>query len=115
MDDKYAELLHTRTGNFHAAWQSAADDLLIASQVLKERAESFDANSLAAGDPIPVEGRLAAVEIMLKGMAVECLLKALWLKRVTRSSRTANTLEFAVRGTMTFHSSRLRPTLPSPI
>jgi len=73
-------MLHTRAGNFFASWRLAADDLLIASQVLKERAESFDRNSLAAGDPIPPEGRLGAVELMLKGMAIECLLKALWLK-----------------------------------
>jgi hypothetical protein len=78
---KLAEEIHTRAGNSSAAWQSVADDLLIASQVLKERAASLDLTSLVAGDPIPVEGRLGAVELMLKGMAIECLLKALWLKR----------------------------------
>ncbi len=80
LDAKFAEMLHTRAGNCFAAWQSAADDLLAASQVLRERAESFDPNSLAVGDPIPAEGRLGAVELMLRGMAIECLLKALWLR-----------------------------------
>jgi hypothetical protein len=45
----------------------SAEELLAASQVLRERG--------------PISGRLGAVELMLRGMAVECLLKALWLKQ----------------------------------
>lgn len=67
-------------GNSARAWHIVSKELLAASRVLKERADSFDSTSLKSGDPTPYETQLGAVELMLRGMAMECLLKALWLK-----------------------------------
>jgi len=81
VDAMVAEKFHERAGNLTAAWRSVADSLLAAAQVLRERSEPLDPGSHAPGAPVPPDGRLGAVELMLKGMAVECLLKALWLKQ----------------------------------
>jgi hypothetical protein len=81
VDARFAAKLLADAGSLPAAWQISADELLAASQVLRERGESFDRGSLAVGDPVPPSGRLGAVELMLRGMAVECLLKALWLEQ----------------------------------
>ena len=81
MDARFVEQLHTDAGNLPAGWEMSADELLAAAQALRERGESFDRASLAVGEPIPISGRLGAVELMLRGMGVECLLKALWVKQ----------------------------------
>jgi len=81
LDKTYAEILHARTGNSVLAWTSVAPDILAAANVLKERVDSFDLGSVAAGDSVPREALLGHVVLMLRGMAVECLLKGLCLKR----------------------------------
>jgi len=77
MDQKLAVELHTRAGNLPEAWRSTAEDLLTAASVLRERRESLDARAV----PVPNAWRLHPSELMLKGMAIECHLKALWVKR----------------------------------
>jgi len=79
MDQKLAVELHTRAGNLPEAWRSCAEDLLAAAAVLRERRESPP--PLAMGDLVGSEWRIHPAELMLKGMAVECLFKALWVKR----------------------------------
>ena len=74
LDAKFAKTQHERVGNFPRAWQLVASNLLSASQVLREKCESSDSRSATTGE-------LGAVELMLRGMAIECLLKALWLKQ----------------------------------
>jgi hypothetical protein len=68
-------------GNDHRAWILSAEDLLAASRLLRKLRNAFDIESVGVGDDIPDEGRIHPVELMLRGFAVECLLKALWLKR----------------------------------
>jgi hypothetical protein len=74
------QLMHSRAGNCFATWWSVAGDLLAAAQLLKEGRESLDLTTLSSEDAIPPEGRVGAVELMLRGMAVECLMKGLWVK-----------------------------------
>jgi hypothetical protein len=81
MDETNARMHHERTGNFWPAWRSVAEDLLAAADVLKQHHDTFDVNSLPVGSPIPSKGRVFPAMLMLRGMAFECLLKALWLKR----------------------------------
>jgi hypothetical protein len=76
MDHKRAIEQHTWAGNAPQAWRSCAGDLLAAAVVLRERRENIGPSSL----PVPNAWRLHPSELMLDGMAIECLLKALWLK-----------------------------------
>jgi hypothetical protein len=68
-----ADIQYERVGNFPRAWQMCADQLLLASRILqKEAAADESVSSLST--------QVAPVGLMLRGMAVECLLKALWIK-----------------------------------
>lgn len=68
-----------QAGNSADAWQSVSNDLLFAAQVLLERVRAADA---LAPNQLSVEnGHLFPVRLMLTGMALECLLKALWVKQ----------------------------------
>lgn len=70
-----------KVGNDHNAWMLSAGDLFAASRLLRKVRNSFDTESIGVGDAIPDEGRIHATELMLRGFAVECLLKALWVMR----------------------------------
>jgi hypothetical protein len=77
MDKKLAVKIHTGAGNLPEAWKSCADDLLAAAAVLREHRAS-----VARGpEPAPNAWRTHPSELMLSGMAIECLLKALWVKQ----------------------------------
>jgi hypothetical protein len=67
---------YERAGDDPSAWQDSADNLLRAAAVLAERREGCEPMSLA--------GLLRPVELMLKGIAIECLLKAAYVKRGNR-------------------------------
>lgn len=77
MDRKLAVDIHTGAGNLPEAWKSCAEDLLAAAAVLREHR-----TSIAHGDEAaPQAWRTHPCELMLSGMAIECLLKALWVKQ----------------------------------
>ena len=63
------------------AWLLAADHLQAAARILKAHRDRYDPTQLKVGDNVPDEGKIFLAELMLKGFAVENLLKALWLKR----------------------------------
>ena len=71
---------YDRTGNTSAAWILAADSLHAAARILKTHRDRFDPMQLKVGDNVRDEGKVLFPELMLRGFAVECLLKALWLK-----------------------------------
>lgn len=77
MDRKRRVEQHTWAGNEPETWRACADNLLAAAAVLRERREAIDSSSL----PVPNAWRLHPPELMLAGMAMECLLKAVWVKR----------------------------------
>ena len=81
MGEITAKVQFERAGNSPDAWQSVVDSLLFASQVLTERYDAPDSNSSVVPTQNSNRTRLGGVELMLRGMAVECLLKALWLKQ----------------------------------
>ena len=75
------QIMHfDKTGNTSAAWVLAADQVQAAARILKGHRDQFDPTSLKVGANIPDEGKILFPELMLSGFAVECLLKALWLK-----------------------------------
>jgi hypothetical protein len=79
-DDRQIEE-YDKVGNDHNAWASSADGLLAASRLLRKLRTTFDLESVAVGIAIPDEGRIHPADLMLRGFAVECLLKALWVKQ----------------------------------
>ena len=68
-------------GNDPQAWRMSADELLATARVLKRQREAVSRDEIRPGDSVPDESRVGAVERMLQGFAVECLLKALWVKQ----------------------------------
>ena len=79
-DDWQLEQYH-KAGNWHITWALSADELLSASRLLRKHRYAFDYKKLRVGDDIPDEGKILSPELMLRGFAIECLLKALWVKR----------------------------------
>ena len=77
MDSKRRIERHTWAGNAPGTWQSCAENLLGAAAVLRRQ------RLLQGPEPVqlPAGCLLQPPELMLSGMAVECLCKALWLKR----------------------------------
>lgn len=71
---------YDRAGNQPVTWWLAADSLLAAAGFLKVERDRFDLNCLVVGEPIPAEGKILFPELMLRGFAVECLLKGSYLK-----------------------------------
>ena len=67
-------------GNLPITWQLAADSLLAAARILKDHRVRFDPCHLQVGDTVPDEGKVLFPELMLRGFAVECLLKGLYVK-----------------------------------
>lgn len=76
-----ASVQFERVGNSPGAWHSVADNLLFASQVLAQQCDAPEQLVSTSGDQLSSRTRLGAIELMLKGMAMECLLKALCLKQ----------------------------------
>lgn len=79
-----------KAGNSHVAW-ALSDELLAASRLLKNHRYQFDFESLHVGDNVPDEGKILSSELMLRGFAIECLLKALWVNRGEAICATENT------------------------
>lgn len=58
------------TGRNPLAWQASAKDLLEGAEAVKDRVPAFSG----------LMPTLASVQALLLGLALECLLKALWIK-----------------------------------
>jgi hypothetical protein len=72
------EKQYEAVGNLFFTWQMTAKSLLHASQMLRDRA----AKAGATPQPPPTEDNfLTPIELMLRGMAVENLLKAIWVHK----------------------------------
>lgn len=71
---------YDRTANASVSWILASDSLQAAARILKAHRDRFNPTQLSIGHKLPDEGKVLFPELMLKGFAVECLLKALWLK-----------------------------------
>src|SRR5258706_4056497 len=77
MDFKRLVEHHSAAGNSASGWISSADGLLAGAEVLREQRLAAEHEC----DPPPGTWRTHPPELMLRGMAVECLLKAVWLTR----------------------------------
>src|SRR5256885_11296988 len=73
--------MHERTANTPAAWEATADSLLTAARVLRSYRDTFDPQKLKAGGPVPDGWKVGAPELLLRGLAMECMLKAALAKR----------------------------------
>jgi len=78
-EDRQIEMYETYGNNFRS-WLISADNLLAASRVLKKQRDEFDESQLKIGDSEPDEIKVLFPELMLRGFAIECLLKSIWLK-----------------------------------
>jgi hypothetical protein len=68
-------------GNDPLSWMTSADELLAVARTLKHQREATNLDKLKIGDLFPDEARGGAIERMLQGFAVECLLKGMWVKK----------------------------------
>ena len=69
----------TRSGNNYRNWFNTASRLLADSATLRRKTRRIR-NSLRHGAKPPPEMLTVWTEVMLAGFAVECLIKAVWLK-----------------------------------
>ena len=69
----------TRSGNNYRNWFNTASRLLADSATLRRKTRRIR-NSLRHGAKPPPEMLTVYTEVMLAGFAVECLIKAVWLK-----------------------------------
>lgn len=69
------------TGNCPMAWIQAAERFMASVRILRGHTNNFDPTRGETGDPIPDEGLALSVVPLLRGFAIECLLKALFLKK----------------------------------
>ena len=72
---------YDNVGNMFVAWAWSAGSLQAAARLLKTHRDRFDPTQSNVGDVLPDEGKVLFPELMLQGLAVENLLKALWVKR----------------------------------
>lgn len=70
-----------QTGNSSEAWASSADWLLAAVRILRAARDAALDNPVNAGAPLRDGETVGPSEKMLRGFALECLFKALWVKR----------------------------------
>ena len=68
---------YEKGGNFPMAWEMSADELLAAADVLKQKRTTV--GPVSVGSPIPLHALSLSIELMLRGYAIECLLKGLWV------------------------------------
>ena len=87
MSEKAQVEMYDRTGNMPLAWFVSAEQLLAAARILRKKRDSYDPSGGTVGKPVPDEGKILFAELMLRGFALECLLKGLWVKAGRRRSR----------------------------
>ncbi len=75
--DKFLEWAFDQSGRNPLAWEHSAADLLSAAEAVKEKVIDFGEGGMHS---------LAAVQAMLLGFAIECMLKGMYIKT------TGNTL-----------------------
>ena len=73
--------MYDKVGNLPSAWASSADFLLSAARVLRAARDAVYEFPIDVGDPITDGEKVFSAEIMLRGFALECHFKALWVKR----------------------------------
>ena len=72
---------YDKNGNLPLAWEMSADDLIVAANVLMEKREEIPAEAIPVGAPTPPERMTLSTELMLRGYAIECLLKGIWVSQ----------------------------------
>ncbi len=74
---------YERTGNSFTSWYKRAEDLLIGADILKAQRDKAIVEYFKAkpDQEILLGLRILSPELMLRGYALECLLKGIWIKR----------------------------------
>jgi len=83
LDDKFLEWAFDNSGQNPLAWRSSADDLLAAAAAVTEKVGNFG----------EMMHSLAAVQAMLLGMAIECMLKGIYIEAGNRLTANGRFLE----------------------
>lgn len=73
--------MYDQVGNKSAAWEASADSLLAAASLLQMARNIAGTVPIHVGDPISDGEKSQPAELMLRGLALECLFKAVWVKR----------------------------------
>jgi hypothetical protein len=73
--------MYDKVGNLPEAWEGSADSLLSAARLLRAARDAARQSTIKVGDAVSDGERAFPSEIMLRGFALECLFKALWVKR----------------------------------
>ena len=77
---------HTRVGSDYRVWARVAQALFAASAILMHERERERANLRGSG-VAPMEMLTVGIEPMLMSFAIECLVKALWIKKGNEIAR----------------------------
>ena len=81
LSDAKQILEYDKNGNLPLAWETSADDLIVAANVLMEKREEIATEATPIGAPTPPEIMTLSTELMLRGYAIECLLKGIWVSQ----------------------------------
>jgi hypothetical protein len=73
--------IHTRVGNDYRNWALTAQALFAGSTILTRERERARENMRPGLSKAPIELRTAWVELMLAAFGIECLIKAIWIKK----------------------------------
>ena len=73
------EEVHEMIGNLPDSWVRKANELLISSALLYERYSEIDHSD--PREHLKPEAQVLEIILMLRGMAIECFLKAIWLDK----------------------------------
>lgn len=79
--DDDIKLIYDKVGNDPRAWLRHAEELLITHSILYDEYKQVDYTKLRNEGIVSDEGRVLMPALMLLAFAIECLLKALWLKQ----------------------------------
>jgi len=73
--------MYDQVGNLPAAWEMSADSLLAAASLLRAARENSGTAPPQVGDPVSEGEKSQPSELMIRGFALECFFKALWVKK----------------------------------
>jgi len=73
--------IHTRVGNDYLTWALTAQALFAGSTILTRERERARENMPPGLSKAPMEMRTVWIELMLAAFGIECLIKAIWIKK----------------------------------
>jgi hypothetical protein len=85
--------IHTRVGNDYRTWAITAQALFAGSTILTRERERARENMPPGLSKAPIEMRTLWIELMLAAFGIECLIKAIWIKKGHQLARNGKYIE----------------------